>query len=234
MDIIDSVLAEADQAWRAYGVGPADRTALAADLRLDLQAAVADGGVPAQLIGGDVAGFARRLADEAGVRRVRRDYARLLRTALLGAVLGVVLGYGILMAAYPVFVRLVDIPRSVQVPVQVAVGVYYGVPAAVVVAGAVVAVRHRLRDLPEIRRTTRMMSVLLPAAGILVTPITMAFAWSTDYDTAPEVVAVEVAMVLAALAGATVLARRLSLSDRRAAAAGATRRPATAPGTPRR
>ncbi|TCC00580.1 hypothetical protein E0H26_02555 [Micromonospora zingiberis] len=218
MDTLDSVLTEADRAWRAYGVGSADRQALAADLRLDLAAAAADGGDPAQLIGGDVAGFARRLADEAGVRRVRRDYGRLLRTALTGAVLGSLLGYALLNALYPLFVRMIDIPRSVDVPILVGVGVYYGLPAAVVVAAAVVAVRLRLRDLPQIRRTAWMMTLLLPAAGIVVTPITIGFAWSTDYSTAPEVVAVEVAMVIAALAGATILARRLALHRRPARA----------------
>ncbi|MEU7803187.1 hypothetical protein AB0J14_25840 [Micromonospora arborensis] len=217
MDTIDSLLGEADQAWRAYGVGPADRAALAADLRLDLRAAAADGGDPVRLLGGDVAGFARRLADEAGVRRVRRDYGRLLGTALIGAVLGAVLGYGLLTAVSPIFVRMVDVPRSIHVPIQLAVAVYYGVPAAVVAAGAVIAVRTRLRDLPRIRKTARIMSVLIPVAGILVTPITMAFAWATGYSTAPEVVTTEIAMVLAALAGATALARRLSLREGRTA-----------------
>ena len=217
MDTIDRLLGEADQAWRGDGVGSADRAALAADLRLDLRAAAADGGDPAQLIGGDVAGFARRLADEAGVRRVRSDYGRILGTALIGAMAGAVLGYGLLMAAYPAFVRMVDIPRSIDVPVQLAVAVYYGVPAAVVVVGAVIAVRSRLRDLPKIRKTARIMSVLLPAAVIIITPITIAFAWSTDYSTALAVVLAEIAMVLAALAGATVLARRLSLREVRPA-----------------
>ncbi|MDG4786581.1 hypothetical protein O7626_11675 [Micromonospora sp. WMMD1102] len=169
MDTIDNVLAEADRAWRAYGIGRADRATLAADLRLDLEAAAADGGDPAQLVGGDVAGFARRLADEAGVRRVRHDYGRLLRTALAGAALGGVGGYVVLAALYPLFVRAVDIPRSIEIPVYLAVAVYYGVPAAVVVTGAVTAVRLRLGDLPQIRRTAWLMGVLLPVAGILVT-----------------------------------------------------------------
>ncbi|MEU7755061.1 hypothetical protein [Micromonospora sp. NPDC049171] len=43
----------------------------------------------------------------------------------------------------------------------------------------------------------------MPAAGIVVTPITVGFAWATDYSTAPAVVVAEIAMVLAALAGAT-------------------------------
>ncbi|WP_428964890.1 hypothetical protein [Micromonospora fluostatini] len=215
MDSIDDVLAEADRAWRAYGVGAADRAVLAADLRLDLQAAAADGVGPRQLLGGDVAGFARRLAVEAGVRRVRRDYVRVLQTALTGAALGAALAYTVLIRMYPVLVNMIDISRSVQVPIQVAVTVFYGVPALVVVAGAVLAVRLRLRDLPRIQRTGWMMSLLMPVAGILVTPVTMAFAWSTDYSTAPPVVLTEVAMVLAALAGATLLARHWSLRDRR-------------------
>ncbi|MET8042417.1 hypothetical protein ABZU25_16330 [Micromonospora sp. NPDC005215] len=217
MDTIDRLLGEADQAWRGYGVGSADRATLAADLRLDLRAAAADGGDPAQLIGSDVAGFARRLADEAGVRRVREDYGRILGTALIGAMLGAVLGYGLLMAAFPVFVRMIDIPRSIDVPIQLAFAVYYGVPGAVVAAGAVVAVRTRLRDLPEIRRTARMMSVLVPVAGIVITPITVGFSWATGYSLAPAVVVAEIAMVLAALGGATVLARRLSLREGRTA-----------------
>ncbi|MFG1837422.1 hypothetical protein ACGFH8_03190 [Micromonospora sp. NPDC049175] len=219
MDTIDRLLGEADQAWRGYGVGSADRATLAADLRLDLRAAANDGGDPAQLIGGDVAGFARRLADEAGVRRVRGDYGRVVGTALIGAVLGAVLGYGLLEAAYPVFVHLIDIPRSIDVPIQLAVAVAYGTPGAVVAAGAVVAVRTRLRALPEIRRTARLMSVLVPVAGIVITPITVGFAWATDYSLAPSVVLTEIAMVLGAIAGATALARRLSLREARTAAA---------------
>ncbi|MEU8185452.1 hypothetical protein AB0B85_14570 [Micromonospora sp. NPDC049044] len=217
MDTIDCLLSEADQAWRGYGVGAADRAALAADLRLDLRAAASDGGDPAQLIGGDVAGFARRLADEAGVRRVRGDYCRVLGTALTGAVLGAVLGYGLLMAAYPVFVRMVDIPRSIDVPIQLAVAVYYGVPAVVVAAGMVIAVRTRLRDLPMIRRTARMMTVFVPVACIIIMPITIGFAWATGYSLAPSVVVTEIALVLAALAGATALARHLSVREGRAA-----------------
>ncbi len=46
MDTIDRLLGEADQAWRGYGVGSADRATLAADLRLDLRAAAADGAIP--------------------------------------------------------------------------------------------------------------------------------------------------------------------------------------------
>lgn len=214
MDTIDDAVATADAEWRAYGVQPADRATLAADLRAELESAAVDGLTPTELFGGDLRGLARRLADEAGVRRTPGEYARVLRTALVGAVLGAALGYLFLLAVSPTMVRLFDIPRDIEVPVFLGVAVFYGIPAAVVVVGAVAAVRIHLRDLPGVRATGNAMSLLLPVAGLLVTPITMAFAWSTGYATAPSVVLTEVAMVLAALAGATALARRWALRDR--------------------
>ena len=217
MDTVDSALATADRAWRKYGVAGADRAALAADLRLDLQAAAADGIGPAQLIGPDIPAFARRLADEAGLARVPAESGRVIGTTLAGAAAGAGIGLALLAVMYPLLVRLVDLPRAADVPVQVAVGLYYGLPALVVVVAAVVAVRLALRDLPRIRETGRAMMVLLPLAGILVTPLTMAFAWSTGYSTRPEALLIEIAMVLGALSGATALARRWALRDRRRA-----------------
>jgi hypothetical protein len=213
VDPIDDAIATAEHEWRAYGVGRADRAVLGADLRLDLESAAADGVSPAQLLGIDVRGFARRLADEAGVHRAPREYVRVLSTALVGAVLGAALGYLGLLLAYPLIVSLVDLPRTVEVPVLLAVLVYYGSAAAVVVAGAIVAVRIYLRDLPQVRATANAMSVLLPAAGVAITPITIAFARATGYSTSFPVVVAEVTLVAAALVGATMLARRWSLRD---------------------
>ena len=62
-DSTDRVLAEVDREWRRCGVDRRHRVALAADLRTDLQQAVADGRSPAELLGPDVPAFARRLAD---------------------------------------------------------------------------------------------------------------------------------------------------------------------------
>ncbi|WJK38751.1 hypothetical protein O7608_19870 [Solwaraspora sp. WMMA2056] len=213
MDTIDDAVATAENAWRAYGVTRADRAVLAADLRSELAAAVADGITPAQLLGDDVPGLARRLADEAGVARVPAEYGRVVRTALAGAVAGTVLGYLAMMVIYPVVVHLVDLPRSYRVPLLLAVAVYYGIPAALLVAGAVVAVRTRLRDLPRIRATATRMLLLMPAAGIVVTPLTIAYAWATGFSTVPTVVALEIALVVGAIIGATMLARRWAVRD---------------------
>ena len=215
MDAIDKTLATADHTWRAYGVRRVDRAALAADLRLDLESAAADGVGPAQLLGEDVPGFARRLADEAAVDREPPALGPLVGTALVGAALGAVLGFAVFRLVYSAGVSLFDSAASSRVPVQVVVGVYYGLPALAVVAGAVATVRYRLRDLPRIRATARAMTILMPLAGILVTPVTMAFAWTTGYSTSTQVVAIEVLIVVAALAGAVVLARRWALRERR-------------------
>ncbi|GAA0713427.1 hypothetical protein Drose_21905 [Dactylosporangium roseum] len=222
MDTIDDAVMIADREWRACGVRRRDRTALAADLRLDLESAAADGVTPRQLIGDDLRGFARRLADEAGVRRAPHEYGRVIRTALTGAVLGGCAGAVVLMIAYPLMVRLVDLPRGFRVPLLLAVLLYYGTAAGLAAGGAVVAVRLRLRDLPGVRRTANAMLVLVPLAGVVVTPVVMRFARSTGYSTAPLVVAAEAGLVVAAVAGAVALARRWSMrghDGRRAPAA---------------
>jgi hypothetical protein len=213
VETVDEAMATAESEWRSYGVRRADRVALGADLRLDLESAAADGVGPAQLLGTDVRGFARRLADEAGVRRMPPEYARVVLTALLGAVLGAAVGALLTLLAEPLFLRMLDPPRPVDVPVPVVVTVYWAIPAAIVVAGAVATVRLRLRDLPRIHATARAMCVLLPIAGVMITPITMGFAWTTGYSTSSPVVVAEMALVAGSQAGATVLARRWSLRE---------------------
>ncbi len=213
MDTVDGALAAVDKAWRAYGVGPADRAALADDLRFDLREAVADGRTPQDLLGPDAAAFARRLADEAGVERIPAENGRLLGSATIGAALGAVAAF-LVLTAYPLIFQNFDISHPTRVPLQLAIGAFYGIPAVAVLAGALIAVRVRLKDLPQVRPTVYAMAVLLPLAALLITPITMGFAWTTGYSTSALVVLAEIALVGGALAGAIVLARRWVLRER--------------------
>ncbi|MGW4940156.1 hypothetical protein ACWEOZ_01000 [Actinoplanes sp. NPDC004185] len=213
MDPIDDALTTADRAWRHHGVQRADREALAADLRLDLESAAADGVAPQQLLGEDVPAFARRLADEAGVRREPPELGRLVGTSLTGAALGAAAGFAFFLLLFRAAGRFFDTPGRTHVPVQVAVAVYYGIPAVIVVVGAVAAVGYHLRALPRIRATVHAMCLLLPLAGIVITPITMGFAALTGFSTWAPVVLTEMLLVLAALTGATVLARRWALRE---------------------
>ncbi|WP_127505805.1 hypothetical protein [Actinoplanes solisilvae] len=215
MDNIDSVLAEASRAWRAAGVAAPDRARLAADLRLDLESAAADGVDPARLIEGDVAAFARALADEAGVRSGAAQHSRFLVTSLLGGLVAGVASSGLVIAVFALCVRLFDL--SVNIPVHVVATVVYSLPAVAFVAGAVVAVRLRLRDVHRAAETARVMMLLLPLTAVVITLVTVAFARSTGYSVDPVVVLTEAALVLAALAAAIVASRKIALR------AGATR-----------
>ncbi|GAA2708307.1 hypothetical protein ACFY2R_06415 [Micromonospora olivasterospora] len=203
MQDADDVIATAEREWRAMGVVPRDRAALAADLRRELEAAAADGITPRQLLGGaDVRAFARRLAAESGAERLTYETERLLRTALAGAAPGLVLSWLLLWEQVPFGV---DMPGALLVA-------RHAICAAAVLVGALLAVRLRMRDVPGIDRTVWAMALLVPLAGALVTPLTMAFAWTTGYSTALPVLLFEAAMVGAALAGATLLARWWALT----------------------
>ncbi|WP_052744752.1 hypothetical protein [Micromonospora sp. HK10] len=213
MNAIDQALSTMEREWRAYGVRRQDRATLAADLRLELQSAAADGVTPEQLLDADLRGFARRLADEAGVSCVPPEYGRVVRTALTGTVLGGCVGLIGYLLIFPLMVAAFDLPRSVRVPILLAVLVYYGSVAALAAGGAVVAVRTRLGDLPRIRRTASAMLVLLPLAGAAAIPLAMGFARAFGYTTDPLVVAAEVGIVVAAVVGAVLLARWWSVRD---------------------
>lgn len=82
-------------------------------------------------------------------------------------------------------------------------------------AGAIIAVRVRLTDMPRIRPTVHAMTVLLPLAALVITPITMGFAWTTNYSTSAPAVLIEMVLVAGALGGSIVLARRWALRERR-------------------
>nr|MDT0657625.1 hypothetical protein [Micromonospora sp. DSM 115978] len=190
MHNLDEVLAVADREWRSMGVVWQDRTALADDLRRELEGAAADGIAPGQLLGDDIRQFARDLAFEAGANRLSYENRRLLLTALAGAAPGLVLGW-----AFTVIV-----PNAL----------YLGVLASF--AGALLAVKVRMREVAAIDRTLRAAALLMPAAGLAVTPMVMAFALVFGFSTALPIVLIELALVGGALGAALVLARRWALA----------------------
>jgi hypothetical protein len=204
MDNQDDVLAVADREWRSMGVVWQDRTALADDLRRELAGAAADGVAPRQLLGDDIRQFARDLAVEAGVDRVSYENRRLLLTALAGAAPGLALGW-VLSSTVPY-------------------ALYPGVLAAFV--GALLTVKVRMREVAAIDRTLWAAALLMPAAGLAITPVIMAFALVLGFSTALPVLLVEHALAGGALGGALILARRWALAP----ALGTPRRPAAPAG----
>jgi len=209
---IDEAIRAAGREWRRLGVPSGDRRALASDLRLDLEAARADG-VPAErLIEGDVRDFARRLAVEAGVRHVPPRYGRIVATALAGALVGAVAGVVFVAGVYMIVTQLLGRPGDFGLPLVVAACVYYGGVGLVSFGGALVGVLVVLRRVPAIGRTAAAMTALTPLAAVVMVPLLMLFAWSTGYRTSAAVVLAEVALAVAAFGAAVVLARRWSLA----------------------
>jgi hypothetical protein len=202
---IDDAIAIAEHEWRLSKVDARDIAALSRDLRLDLEAAAADGVNPRQLVG-DVRAFARRVAEEAGVRRVPYEYQRLLLTALAGTLPGLIVGY-VVMFMVP---ELYETASNAWFAALVG----YVAGAAGVLLGSLLTVAILMWDVIEIRRTVAAMALLLPLAGLVITPVTMGFAALTGYSTALPIVAMEMALVGGALAGAIVLARRWALHGR--------------------
>jgi hypothetical protein len=208
---LDGLLATADRQWRALGVHRRDRLTLAADLRAELEAADADGFAPAELLGTDPAGFARRLAEEAGVARTPPRYSGILAAASLGAVLGLVAGCLLALGLHRVLVAMFDLPRG-GVPIWLAVGVFYGGVAVVVVAGAVISVRVSQHDVPRVRHTATRMILLLPPALAAGIAAAAGFARALDYTLNPFAVGTEAAIIFAAFLGATALVRLWSVT----------------------
>lgn len=202
---IERAIALADREWRTMGIVAADRAALARDLRWELDGAAADDVTPRQLLGDDVRRFARDLALAAEVRRAPYEYRRLLLTALVGALPGLVLAWFLVWKWWLVPITIGGPDSAWNLVVR------YALSAVVFVAGVLFWVGRQMRDSAATGRTVAGMAVLLPPAGILATPVTMGFASLTDYSTALPVLVVESAIVAAALAGATVLARRWAL-----------------------
>ncbi|MBQ1052751.1 hypothetical protein KBX50_30390 [Micromonospora sp. C51] len=210
---VDHLLAAADREWRALGIHRRDRATLAADLRSELDAATADGIDPAELLGTDPTGFALRIAEEAGVQRIPPRYGQVLGVASAGAVLSLISGYILVIGLHQAFVAAFDLPRDVRVPVWLAAGIFYGSVAAVVVAGAVLAVRIALREVPRIRHTATRMTLLLPPTIAAAIAAAAAFGWALDFPLTPLAIGTEATIVLAAFLAATALARRKSVTS---------------------
>jgi hypothetical protein len=211
---VDGLVTATDRQWRALGVRPGDRVTLTADLRAELEAAAADGLDPADLVGADVAGFALRVAEEAGVERTPPLYGQVLGVATGGALLSLIVGYCLVIGLHELFVALFDLPRDVHVPIWLAAGVFYGGVAAVVVTGAALGVRLVLRHAARIRDTARKMGVLLPLTLTAAIVAAIAFGGAFHFSLNPAVVGAEATIVLGGFLAGTATARRLSVTTR--------------------
>lgn len=198
---VDAIRAELDAAWRRYGVRPADRQEMSADIVADLRAGAADGLDPRAMIGPQVDAFARQVADARGLRRLEPAYGRMLLGGLVGAVAALVIGWT------PTWSALDLLSSGGLVWALMA----YGLLAVGCTAAALTGIAVALRGLGSVRATLWRAALLLPVAGVAITPLTMLFAAATGYDTATSTVLLETGMVLGACAAAVAAARRWAL-----------------------
>ena len=163
MHTIDTALTNVEREWQAYGVSSRDRAALAADLRGDLQSAADSGAGPEELIGADVRGFARRLADEAGVHRSQAEYGRVVATSLAGSVLGLAVHFTLMAVMVTIYMIVANRRPSLQAkPLQW--GVIYGL--ITYVAMNLIVVPLRFGNLPSARGVATQLFCHIVLVGI--------------------------------------------------------------------
>ena len=207
LESVEAVRAELDAAWRRLGIRLADRREMAEDIVADLRAGAAEGLDPHAMIGPDVDTFARQVVDARGVPPLEHGYGRMLLGGLLGAVAAVTVGSLPTEAALG---RLSSLQQSGRDQWVWALSAY-GVLAVACTAAALTGIAVALRGLVAVRATVWRAALLLPVAGVVITPLTMSFAAATGYDTATRTVLLETGMVLGACAAAVVGARRWAL-----------------------
>lgn len=195
--------------WLATGVSRADRSNLLRQLLSDLAAARAGGASVDELVATPPAAFADSCA--AGLRS---------RTAPinLAPLLGVCLGTGVVAAgmAWIVLNLIVRAMSDMAILDQVAFSLGIDLLlAAMVLAAMVVAVRWVFRRQQEAVTLAPRLAVTLTSGAVFGFPLASAYGASQAYSVKPDVVGVEVLIVLTALAIATVVAQRWTRPRRR-------------------
>lgn len=204
---VDAVRAELDRAWRRDGVRLADRQEMIEDIVSDLRAAAQDGRDPRSVLGIDVPAFARQVADARAVQRVRPAHARMFLAALAGSGAAFTLG---LPPALALFDGLLAGRRSDGDNLAIA-ALCYGLLALACLSAALAGVALALRGAGAVGATLWRAALLVPVAGLVVTPLTMLFASLTGYSTNPSIVSLEAGLVLGAGAAALAAARHWAL-----------------------
>ena len=196
--------------WQRQGVSDLHRARLRVDLERDLRVALAEGATVDALADADPNEFARELAEADGLPTtpLRADHTMtttsFVLTALGGAVPGAVASAALL---YPLGIRLLDsLQLSPYGEGVFAVGLHV-VAACLCAAVAMASIRWRFRFHEGIRRTTFLTGCFLLLGGAASVAPTMAFAASLGYPSEAQVVAQEVAIVIAFCAAGLLVAR---------------------------
>ncbi|MGY1855561.1 hypothetical protein [Modestobacter sp. SYSU DS0290] len=196
---ITAVLTQLESSLRRLRIPRADRRAVLADVRGDLETAAADGVDPRALIGPDVDAFARETVEAGGYRPRATSYARVVGGGGLAAVLGVVVAYVLVVVlATPVMAALFSLDSSFPTAGPV---VALAAISVLAVLTALAALRWLMAGRPAGPATVRRAALLVPAAAALGVAAALLLVSRTDSTVGPTTVVALVAIpVLAALA----------------------------------
>lgn len=208
---VDATTAELERALRRLHLAAADRRAIVAEVRADLEAAAVDGMSPSALIGPDVETFAREAAEARGHHPRRAQYPRVAIGGTLAAAGGAVAAYLLIVEfLVPLFSSWFDLDGHHPVAGPVVAWAGMGLAAVLV---TLLVLHLLLRGREAARETVRRVSVLVPLAMAAGIAAAVAVGQSNDY--AAGVVVVEAVIIVVPVTIALVVARWSAVRERR-------------------
>lgn len=220
---IEATTTELDRELRRLHIARADRRAVVAEVRSDLETAAADGMSPSALIGPDIGAFARATAEARGQRPRPPHYLRVVIGGSLTAVGAAIAAYLLIVALLiPLLSSWFDLGGHYPVAGPV---VSFGAIALAAVLVALAARRLLLTGRSAVRQTMKRAALLVPLATAIGIAAAVAVGRSNDYSIG--VVGVEAVILVLPLASALALARWYGVRDARVddASASGTRAP---------
>jgi hypothetical protein len=224
---IEATTTELDRELRRLHIARADRRAVVAEVRSDLETAAADGMSPSALIGPDIGAFARATAEARGQRPRPPHYLRVVIGGSLTAVGAAIVAYLLIVEVLiPLLIPLLSswFDLGGHYPVAGPV-VSFGAIALAAVLVALAALRLLLTGRSAVRQTMKRAALLVPLATAGGIAAAVAVGRSNDYSIG--VIGMEAVILVLPLASALALARWYGVRDARVddASASGTRAP---------
>lgn len=216
---VSEFVTSVERSWAERGMAPAQRRRLTGELERDLEEAITNAAAIREVMPTDPDDFASELASANGIDLTVMPASEaltargLVQVGLLGGAVGAVAAWvlvyqGILFV--PLYALLDDTNPVSEFAIILALHL---TAAAITLAGAIVGIRLRFKDRPEISGALWSLTWMMALAGTASVAPIMGFARLMGYSLAPIVLLVEVgiAALFCGAAIALVARRRLGL-----------------------
>lgn len=202
---IRAATAELDRRLRRMHLSRGDRRAIVDEVRVDLEAAAADGVNPPALIGPDVDAFARAAIDGGGYRPRPLYYPRVVTGGILVAGAAVLAAYLLIVEVLqPAFSSWFTLDGHYPTAGPVVV---YGAIVLMGLLGSVAGLKWLLAGRPGARETWRRAALLTPVGAAAGIAGVVAVAHDPNYSATPGTVTVQAAFVVLGVVLALGVAR---------------------------